>query len=168
MSCLDLILKWFTLRFSETNSSVLMRAVDFLKLLLPCLARMDYHLNQLEASAFIPYLVLKVFSHLHSHTHTHTYIRYHPLNFSPSPIQWRCSRSCCCQGGGRQPCVPVRAQVPGLCPGEQTPSEVTTARPPSSARVSPPPARQPCQVTCSCKPPRRQMFFSVLQLFISV
>ncbi|XP_046898136.1 cytoskeleton-associated protein 5-like isoform X2 [Hypomesus transpacificus] len=60
VSCLDLLLKWFTLRFSDTNSSVLMRAVDFLKLLLPCLAHMGYHLNQLEASAFIPYLVLKV------------------------------------------------------------------------------------------------------------
>ena len=73
VSCLDLLLKWFTLRFSDTNSSVLMRAVDFLKLLLPCLAHMGYHLNQLEASAFIPYLVLKVCSHiLRAHTHTHT------------------------------------------------------------------------------------------------
>ncbi|KAJ8349385.1 hypothetical protein SKAU_G00245150 [Synaphobranchus kaupii] len=42
IGCLDLILKWFTLRFFDTNT------------------REDYHLNEYEASSFIPYLILKV------------------------------------------------------------------------------------------------------------
>ncbi|KAM6980607.1 cytoskeleton-associated protein 5-like [Aplochiton taeniatus] len=57
---LDLILKWFTLRFFDTNTTVLMKALEFLKLLFPSLSQQDYHLSELEANAFIPYLVLKM------------------------------------------------------------------------------------------------------------
>ncbi|KAM9502287.1 cytoskeleton-associated protein 5-like isoform 5-T5 [Salvelinus alpinus] len=60
LSCLDLILKWFTLRFFETNSTVLMKVLEYLKLLFPTLSRENYHLNEYEASSFIPYLILKV------------------------------------------------------------------------------------------------------------
>ncbi|KAM4603075.1 cytoskeleton-associated protein 5-like [Polymixia lowei] len=60
VSCLDLILKWFTLRFFDTNTSVLMKALEFLKLLFLSLSVQDYHLTELEASAFIPYLILKM------------------------------------------------------------------------------------------------------------
>uniref|UniRef100_A0A3P8Y0C1 TOG domain-containing protein n=1 Tax=Esox lucius TaxID=8010 RepID=A0A3P8Y0C1_ESOLU len=60
ISCLDLILKWFTLRFFETNSTVLMKVLEYLKLLFPMLSRENYHLNEYEASSFIPYLILKV------------------------------------------------------------------------------------------------------------
>uniref|UniRef100_A0A674AWJ9 Cytoskeleton associated protein 5 n=1 Tax=Salmo trutta TaxID=8032 RepID=A0A674AWJ9_SALTR len=60
VSCLDLILKWFTLRFFETNSTVLMKVLEYLKLLFPTLSRENYHLNEYEASSFIPYLILKV------------------------------------------------------------------------------------------------------------
>lgn len=60
IGCLDLVLKWFTLRFFDTNTSVLMKALEFLKLLFTMLKREDYHLNDYEASSFIPYLILKV------------------------------------------------------------------------------------------------------------
>ncbi|XP_016324605.1 cytoskeleton-associated protein 5-like isoform X2 [Sinocyclocheilus anshuiensis] len=60
ISCLDLILKWFTLRFFDTNTSVLMKALEFLKLLFTMLSRKNYQLNDYEASSFIPYLILKV------------------------------------------------------------------------------------------------------------
>uniref|UniRef100_A0A8C9VD57 Cytoskeleton associated protein 5 n=1 Tax=Scleropages formosus TaxID=113540 RepID=A0A8C9VD57_SCLFO len=60
ISCLDLILKWFTLRFFDTNTSVLMKALEYLKLLFSMLSRENYHLNEFEASSFIPYLILKV------------------------------------------------------------------------------------------------------------
>ncbi|XP_028842813.1 cytoskeleton-associated protein 5 isoform X3 [Denticeps clupeoides] len=60
VGCLDLVLKWFTLRFFDTNTSVLMKAMEFLKLLFSMLSREDYHLNEYEASSFIPYLILKV------------------------------------------------------------------------------------------------------------
>ncbi|XP_064423215.1 cytoskeleton-associated protein 5 isoform X2 [Latimeria chalumnae] len=60
ISCLDLILKWFTLRFFDTNTSVLMKTLEYLKLLFGMLSRENYHLLDNEASSFIPYLVLKV------------------------------------------------------------------------------------------------------------
>uniref|UniRef100_A0A8C1GSW7 Cytoskeleton associated protein 5 n=1 Tax=Cyprinus carpio TaxID=7962 RepID=A0A8C1GSW7_CYPCA len=60
IGCLDLILKWFTLRFFDTNTSVLMKALEFLKLLFTMLSRKNYQLNDYEASSFIPYLILKV------------------------------------------------------------------------------------------------------------
>uniref|UniRef100_A0A673JVG3 TOG domain-containing protein n=1 Tax=Sinocyclocheilus rhinocerous TaxID=307959 RepID=A0A673JVG3_9TELE len=60
IGCLDLILKWFTLRFFDTNTSVLMKALEFLKLLFIMLSRKNYQLNDYEASSFIPYLILKV------------------------------------------------------------------------------------------------------------
>ncbi|XP_076879237.1 cytoskeleton-associated protein 5-A-like isoform X2 [Brachyhypopomus gauderio] len=58
--CLDLILKWFTLRFFETNTSVLMKALEYLKVLFQTLINQDYHLTEHEASSFIPYLILKM------------------------------------------------------------------------------------------------------------
>ncbi|XP_073514992.1 cytoskeleton-associated protein 5 isoform X2 [Phyllobates terribilis] len=60
MSCLDLVLKWFTLRFFDTNTSVLMKVLEYLKLLFSMLSQEEYHLTELEATSFIPYLLLKV------------------------------------------------------------------------------------------------------------
>ncbi|XP_061773352.1 cytoskeleton-associated protein 5 isoform X2 [Nerophis ophidion] len=60
ISCLDLILKWFTLRFFDTNTTVLMKVLEYLKLLFATLNREDYHLTEYEANSFIPYLILKV------------------------------------------------------------------------------------------------------------
>nr|XP_040018172.1 cytoskeleton-associated protein 5-A isoform X2 [Gasterosteus aculeatus aculeatus] len=60
ISCLDLILKWFTLRFFDTNTTVLMKVLEYLKLLLAMLDSENYHLTEYEANSFIPYLILKV------------------------------------------------------------------------------------------------------------
>ncbi|NXF03510.1 CKAP5 protein, partial [Smithornis capensis] len=60
ISCLDLILKWVTLRFFDTNTSVLMKTLEYLKLLFNLLSQEEYHLTENEASSFIPYLILKV------------------------------------------------------------------------------------------------------------
>ncbi|MCI4383816.1 hypothetical protein PGIGA_G00031060 [Pangasianodon gigas] len=60
VSCLDLILKWFTLRFFDTNTSVLMKALEYLKLLFVTLSNQDYHLTEHEATLFIPYFILKM------------------------------------------------------------------------------------------------------------
>ncbi|MCJ8738053.1 hypothetical protein PDJAM_G00031060 [Pangasius djambal] len=60
VSCLDLILKWFTLRFFDTNTSVLMKALEYLKLLFVTLSNQDYHLTEHEAMLFIPYFILKM------------------------------------------------------------------------------------------------------------
>lgn len=60
ISCLDLILKWLTLRFFDTNTSVLMKVLEYLKLLFAMLNQEEYHLTENEATSFIPYLILKV------------------------------------------------------------------------------------------------------------
>ncbi|XP_074532873.1 cytoskeleton-associated protein 5 isoform X3 [Halichoeres trimaculatus] len=60
ISCLDLILKWFTLRFFDTNTTVLMKVLEYLKLLFAMLNRENYHLTEYEASSFVPYIILKV------------------------------------------------------------------------------------------------------------
>lgn len=60
ISCLDLVLKWFTLRFFDTNTTVLMKVLEYLKLLFAMLNRENYHLTEYEANAFLPYLILKV------------------------------------------------------------------------------------------------------------
>ncbi|XP_056382427.1 LOW QUALITY PROTEIN: cytoskeleton-associated protein 5 [Hyla sarda] len=60
ISCLDIILKWFTLRFFDTNTSVLMKVLEYLKLLFAMLSQEEYHFTELEANSFIPYLLLKV------------------------------------------------------------------------------------------------------------
>uniref|UniRef100_G3PLZ9 Cytoskeleton associated protein 5 n=1 Tax=Gasterosteus aculeatus aculeatus TaxID=481459 RepID=G3PLZ9_GASAC len=60
ISCLDLILKWFTLRFFDTNTTVLMKVLEYLKLLLAMLDSENYHLTEYEANSFIPYVILKV------------------------------------------------------------------------------------------------------------
>ncbi|KAG8438277.1 hypothetical protein GDO86_008822 [Hymenochirus boettgeri] len=60
MCSLDLMLKWFTLRFFDTNTSVLMKVLEYLKLLFAMLSQEEYHMTELEATSFIPYLLLKV------------------------------------------------------------------------------------------------------------
>ena len=57
---MDLILKWHTLRFFDTNTSVLMKQLEYLQVLLHMAAAEQYHLHELEASSFIPYLINKV------------------------------------------------------------------------------------------------------------
>lgn len=60
LSCLDLILKWLTLRFFDTNTSVLVKVLEYLKVLFSVMKQDDVHLTENEASSFIPYLILKV------------------------------------------------------------------------------------------------------------
>ncbi|PIK41383.1 putative cytoskeleton-associated protein 5 [Apostichopus japonicus] len=57
---LDLILKWFTLRFTETNTAVHVKSIDYLQQMFTMLAADDYGLADHEANAFIPSLIAKV------------------------------------------------------------------------------------------------------------
>ncbi|XP_060608176.1 cytoskeleton-associated protein 5-A-like, partial [Ruditapes philippinarum] len=57
---LDLILKWFTLRFFDTNPSMLNKGLEYLSQLFKLLIDIDYSLHEFEANSFIPYLVIKV------------------------------------------------------------------------------------------------------------
>ncbi|PKK20936.1 cytoskeleton-associated protein 5 [Columba livia] len=60
ISCLDLILKWLTLRFFDTNTWVLIKSLDYLNLLLTLLIQEKYQLMDNEAFSLLPYLVLKM------------------------------------------------------------------------------------------------------------
>ncbi|GFR88014.1 cytoskeleton-associated protein 5 [Elysia marginata] len=59
ISNLDLILKWLTIRFFDTNPSMLNKALDYIQKLFHMLATLDYHMSELEANSFVPYLLLK-------------------------------------------------------------------------------------------------------------
>ncbi|XP_062987482.1 cytoskeleton-associated protein 5-like [Elgaria multicarinata webbii] len=60
MSCLDLVLKWLSLRLFDTNTWVLMKTLEYLKKLFSLLIEERYQLMENEASSFLPYLLLKM------------------------------------------------------------------------------------------------------------
>lgn len=60
MSNLDLILKWLTLRFFDTNPSVLLKGLEYLQAVFNILIDDQYHMQEHEAASFIPYLIIKV------------------------------------------------------------------------------------------------------------
>ncbi|XP_014206626.1 protein mini spindles isoform X2 [Copidosoma floridanum] len=57
---LDLILKWLTLRFFDTNPSVLLKGLDYLQMVFNILIEDQYHMLENEAASFIPYLIIKI------------------------------------------------------------------------------------------------------------
>merc|ERR1719187_320244 len=62
ISNVDLILKWMTLRFFETNPSVNLKGLEYLTRVFTVLSEYDdgYNLHEIEATSFIPYLVIKI------------------------------------------------------------------------------------------------------------
>ena len=62
ISNVDLILKWMTLRFFETNPSVNLKGLEYLTMVFTVLSECDdgYSLHEIEATSFIPYLVNKI------------------------------------------------------------------------------------------------------------
>ena len=60
VATLDLLLRWISLRFFDTNTSVLLKALEYLACVFRMLSQLNHHLSEYEASAFIPYLVQKV------------------------------------------------------------------------------------------------------------
>lgn len=57
---LDLVLKWVSLRFYDTNPSVLLKGLDYLHLVFDMLCENHYDLAEAEGSCFIPHLLIKV------------------------------------------------------------------------------------------------------------
>jgi len=57
---LDLVLKWLTIRFFDTNPAVLSRSLDYLLNVFKGLAELSYNMVDIEAQAFVPYLLLKI------------------------------------------------------------------------------------------------------------
>lgn len=57
----DLILKWISLRFFETNPTVLLRALDLGEIIFTHILRYEESFSDAELASFLPYLLLKVF-----------------------------------------------------------------------------------------------------------
>ena len=57
---LDLLLRWVTLRFFDTNTTVNLKCLEFLKALFQMLVADNYRMSDYEGNAFLPYLVNKV------------------------------------------------------------------------------------------------------------
>lgn len=57
---LDLILKWMTLRFFDTNPSVLLKGLEYVQSAFSILIDREYTMFDVEANSFIPYLVMKI------------------------------------------------------------------------------------------------------------
>ncbi|KAJ3596332.1 hypothetical protein NHX12_002741 [Muraenolepis orangiensis] len=60
VKAIGVMIEWFTLRFFDTNTTVLMKVLEYLKLLFTMLSREDFHLSEYEANSFVPYLILKM------------------------------------------------------------------------------------------------------------
>ncbi|KAI9105402.1 hypothetical protein DFS34DRAFT_7380 [Phlyctochytrium arcticum] len=56
----DLILKYVTLRFLDTNTSMLLKCLDLLDHLFSLMDEEGYHLSEYEASCFLPFFVQKL------------------------------------------------------------------------------------------------------------
>lgn len=57
---LDLILKWISLRFYDTNPSVLLKGLDYLSVVLQFLIENEYDFTETEGSSFLPHLLIKL------------------------------------------------------------------------------------------------------------
>lgn len=77
---LDLILKWLTLRFYDTNPSVLIKGLEYLAQVFQMLVEMEYMMAENEGSSFVPHLLLKVSSN--------TNFVFLFLNFGCCVIDW--------------------------------------------------------------------------------
>ena len=60
VSNLDLILRWLSLRFFETNPTVMLKAIEYMLALFSMLAKSGLHLSDYEANGFVPYFIGKV------------------------------------------------------------------------------------------------------------
>ncbi|XP_056629748.1 protein mini spindles isoform X2 [Diorhabda sublineata] len=57
---LDLILKWLTLRFFDTNPSVLLKGLEYLQFVFNMLIESKYRMLENEVASFVPYLINKI------------------------------------------------------------------------------------------------------------
>ncbi|KAJ3170087.1 Microtubule-associated protein, microtubule dynamics during spindle orientation [Geranomyces variabilis] len=59
LACADLILKYVTLRFFDTNTSMFLKCLELLDHLFALLDQEGYHMSDYEAAAFLPFFINK-------------------------------------------------------------------------------------------------------------
>ena len=57
---LDLVMKWLSLRFYDTNPSVLLKGLEYLNQVFQRLVDRQYMLADIEGSSFVPHLLIKI------------------------------------------------------------------------------------------------------------
>jgi cytoskeleton-associated protein 5 len=62
----DIIFKYLTIRFFDTNTSILLKLIDFMEHFTTLLEQAGYQMNEHEASAFLPFFITKVPPILHA------------------------------------------------------------------------------------------------------
>lgn len=60
VSNLDLLLRWLSLRFFETNPTVMLKIIEFQIALFDMLIEKKYHMSDFEANGYIPYFIGKL------------------------------------------------------------------------------------------------------------
>lgn len=60
VSNLDLVLKWISLRFYDTNPSVLLKGLEYLNSVVKMLIDCNYSLTETEGNSFLPHLLIKI------------------------------------------------------------------------------------------------------------
>jgi cytoskeleton-associated protein 5 len=61
VSNIDLLLKWASLRFFDTNPAVLIKLLEFIQTTFAYMEENGERLNDQEMMSFLPYLLLKVY-----------------------------------------------------------------------------------------------------------
>jgi cytoskeleton-associated protein 5 len=56
----DIILKYVTIRFFDTNTSIFLKVLELLEHLFALMEEQEYHLSDYEANAFLPFFINKV------------------------------------------------------------------------------------------------------------
>ena len=73
VGCCDLLLRWVTLKFFDTNTTVNIKCLELLHVLFQTLTSVEYRMNDYEAGAFLPYLVIKVIVLYYLHAYHMTF-----------------------------------------------------------------------------------------------
>uniref|UniRef100_H2Z395 TOG domain-containing protein n=1 Tax=Ciona savignyi TaxID=51511 RepID=H2Z395_CIOSA len=60
VQCLDILLRWLTLRFYDKNTTVHIKTLEYIKSLFDKLIQSNYRMTEYEVSAFLPHLIIKI------------------------------------------------------------------------------------------------------------
>ncbi|CAK8693087.1 unnamed protein product [Clavelina lepadiformis] len=60
VQCLDVLLRWFTLKFYDKNTTVHIKSLEYIKSLFDKLIENDYRMTDYEVHAFVPHLITKI------------------------------------------------------------------------------------------------------------
>nr|CAB3231403.1 cytoskeleton-associated protein 5-like [Phallusia mammillata] len=60
VNCMDILLRWFTLRFYDKNTTVHIKCLEYIKVLFDKLIENSYKASDYELASFLPHLMIKI------------------------------------------------------------------------------------------------------------